>query len=380
MGLFNRPTVPMGETKHGLVSVIQNEGNNASRNLIAWRHPESNFNTHSKLIVRQNEEAIFENGSAIEKPFPEMTECSLDTQNIIIIRSLRDAISGGASFFPCRVYFISTKPFNAIEWHTDSGIDYDCPILGPGTKLRGGGDYSIRVVDSGVFKKEVLGDADSFSTDNLKDFLNSRIYKRISNTIVSVLREKKASSLSITEHQEEISNRCKPAIEELFLEYGLSLIDFTVDIELDDETRFRYEEEVRQRRLEGQGKLANMQQMGEYYQTIEGMEILKNISLNPGAGGIASAGAGLGMGMAAGSAFGSIANSVFSNVIPQQQTQTAPQGYGAGNRFGGGSPTNNNPIQEDPMAVLGKMKKMLDSGLISQEQYDMKVQEVLSRM
>ncbi|MCD7919558.1 MAG: SPFH domain-containing protein [Clostridiales bacterium] len=38
------------------------------------------------------------------------------------------------------------------------------------------------------------------------------------------------------------------------------------------------------------------------------------------------------------------------------------------------------PAQDDPMAVLGKLKKMLDSGYISQEKYDAKVDEVLSRM
>lgn len=380
MGLFNRPTVPMGETKHGMVSVIQNEGNNASRDLIAWRHPESNFNTHSKLIVRQNEEAIFENGAYIEGVFPEMTECTLDTQNIIIIRSLRDAVSGGSSYFPCRVYFVSTKPFNNVEWFAESAISYDCPILGPGTLLRGGGDYSIRVTDSALFKKEVLADAESFSTDDLKIFLNSRCYKRITKTIIATMRELGVSSLAITDSQEEISERCKPAISTLLAEFGLSLIDFTVALELDDETRLRYENEVRQRRLEGQGKLENMRQMGEYYTTIEGMEILKNISVNPGAGGIASAGAGLGMGMAAGSAFGSIANSVFGNVISQQPQQppTTPS-FGGTNRFGG---VNTQPTANDNSDILAleKLKMMLDKHLITQEVYDAKLQEILSRI
>ena len=38
------------------------------------------------------------------------------------------------------------------------------------------------------------------------------------------------------------------------------------------------------------------------------------------------------------------------------------------------------PVQDDPVAVLQKLKAMLDAGLIPQEVYDKKMQEVLSRM
>ena len=37
-------------------------------------------------------------------------------------------------------------------------------------------------------------------------------------------------------------------------------------------------------------------------------------------------------------------------------------------------------IEEDPIEILTKLKKMLDMELISQAQYDSKVQEVLGRM
>lgn len=38
------------------------------------------------------------------------------------------------------------------------------------------------------------------------------------------------------------------------------------------------------------------------------------------------------------------------------------------------------PVQDDPVSVLQKLKTMLDAGLIPQEVYDRKMQEVLSRM
>ena len=93
-----------------------------------------------------------------------------------------------------------------------------------------------------------------------------------------------------------------------------------------------------------------------YNQAVQ-QELLKDIAVNPGAGGLAGAGAGLGIGLAAGSAFASMSSSTFS----QQQVPVTP-------------------AQSDPMEVLGKLKKLLDAGLITQEKYDAKVDEIMSNL
>ena len=47
-----------------------------------------------------------------------------------------------------------------------------------------------------------------------------------------------------------------------------------------------------------------------YNQAVQ-QELLKDIAVNPGAGGLAGAGAGLGIGLAAGSAFAAMSSSTF---------------------------------------------------------------------
>ena len=84
-------------------------------------------------------------------------------------------------------------------------------------------------------------------------------------------------------------------------------------------------------------------------------------------------------------AFGSIAQQVFApaqNGFASQQptnpTQNTPSG-----RFTQKSATPtpaNTANAEDPMEVLGKLKKLLDTGLIEQAEYDAKKAEILSRM
>ena len=85
------------------------------------------------------------------------------------------------------------------------------------------------------------------------------------------------------------------------------------------------------------------------------------------------------MGIAAGGAFGQMAQQTFAQpgyanqqapqqAAPQAPQQAAPQAAPQA------------PQQEDPFEVLAKLKKMLDAGLIEQEEYDAKKKEILSRM
>ena len=110
------------------------------------------------------------------------------------------------------------------------------------------------------------------------------------------------------------------------------------------------ETDERKEILKSRIKAANISKEG-YNQAIQ-QELLKDIATNPGSGGIAGAGAGLGMGIAAGNVFGQMAASAFTN--PTQQS--------------------------DPVETLMKMKQMLDMGLITQQIYDAKVAEIMSRM
>lgn len=395
MGLFNRFTAGTASRQEPFLDVIQNNGDNTGRGLIAWRDPRTDFNTRSKLIVRKGEEAIFENGASEWAVFPSGTECSLHTQNIAFIRKLREAFSGGESYFPCRVYFISTEEFE-VEWGTTDPIGYTCPILGPGTQLRGGGIYVLKVTDSALFAVKCLRDNQSYTTDMLKEKLFERIYQDIADIISCKLEESGTNAMEVSKRKREIAKACQPNIHELLVTYGLTLVDFTLSLEMDEAQRQQYETEVRQRRLAATGsaqerlieagaRVQEYQQMGDLYQTLKGMDILETIAANPGAGGVAAAGAGVGLGMSAGGAFSDIASNVFGRAhrpTPSQSSQ-----FGGNERFASKSPnegtkfsTADSFVQEDPVIVLGKLKKMLDNDLITVEEYEAKKREIMSRM
>ena len=294
----------------------------------------------------------------------------MQTQNIAVIRSFREALSGGQSYFPCRVYFVSTEEFE-IPWGTVDPIGYACPLLGAGTQLRGGGIYVIRIVDTETFVKKVLRDNNSYTTDNLKEKLFERVYQEIADIISSVLENNGINSMECSKKKKEIAQLCLPDIQKLLDAYGIMPVDFTVSLEVDEEQRQMYEQTIRLQRMSAQGeaqariigansKVEEMQTMGNAYTTIKGMDMLQAIAENPGAGGVAGMGAGIGMGMAAGSTFANITQTVFSGNQNPQTTAAV--------------------TQPDPMESLQKMKQMLDAGLIPQNVYDQKVAEILNRL
>ena len=389
MGLFNKPSSSFVSGGHSFVAdVISNEGGNTGRGLIAWRDPHQDFNTHSVLIVRKGEEAVFENNGDEYVVFSEGRH-ELQTQNKVFVRWFQEMLTSGASSFQCRVYFVSIEEFE-VDWYTTDPIGYRCPEIGPGTQMRGGGKYVIQVVDSMKFTSKMLRDNLSYDVDMMKVKLTERIYQDVAEIISDVLETNQVISMEFSKKKKAISELCKPRVQELLEPYGVQLNDFTISLEVDEEQRQQYEQlqrakmidakgDAMKRAIDAQSKMQELQMMGSAYQTIKGMELLQDIANNPGAGGVAAAGAGLGVGMAAGSAFGNIAQSVFTQQ-PQMPPQPQQSGFGGSERFGVGGGQPQQAAQPDPMESLQKMKKMLDSGLITQQIYDAKVAEIMSRL
>lgn len=390
MALFrkNPNEVAYTEGKKHWADVIKNSG---PGELLIWRQPEEDFNTNSTLIVMPGEEAIFIRGGTVEQTFDNGTY-KLSTDNYPFISRLRNAFTGGISTFNCVVYFVRKAHSVEIRWGTDSPIQVRDKMLGLATKLRARGAYKVQIGDPVKFLEKLIGNNIFYQTqEELNKYFINEFQSKIKSVIARAINESDTEILGIDSRLDELSDTIEPFMQEILDDYGLKCVRFTVaavDID-DDELRRRYDEigiDAIAKVKNAQADKAVMGILGDDWGKQQAANILGNMSMNPGAGGVAAAGAGMGMGMAAGGAFGSMAQQMFtpmSNSIPVQQPQPfqqAPSG-----RFVQPTQENNSPAspvssQEDPMEVLGKLKKMLDAGLIEQAEYDAKKSEILSRM
>ena len=386
MGLFSKnpnETAYVGGKKHW-TDVIKNSG---SGELLIWRQPEEDFNTNSTLIVMPGEEAIFVHGGNVEQTFTNGTY-KLTTENYPFISRLRNAFSGGISTFNCVVYFVRTADSMEILWGTDSPIQVRDKVWGVRTEVRTRGSYKVRIENPSVFLSKLIGNNVPFETqDELNLFFANQFQSKIKSVISQTLNSMNTELIGLDARLEEISELLEPSIDEMLGEYGVKCVKFIVAAMDVDTSKYDVMDQAQMEAVmkmkNAQGDKGVMDILGQDWGRQKAADILGDLANNPGAGGVAAAGAGMGMGMAAGGAFGSMAQQMFSpmnNTSPQQPQTSQPES--AAERFAPKEEetANPEPPAEDPMETLAKLKKMLDADLISQDEYDKKKAEILSRM
>ena len=390
MALFGKnpnETAFVGGKKHW-TDVIKNTG---SGDFLIWRQPEEDFNSNSTLIVMPGEEAIFIKGGVVEQTFDNGTY-KLSTENYPFISRLRNAFSGGISTFNCVVYFVRKTHSMEILWGTSSPIQVRDKMLGIATKLRARGAYRIQVDSPQKFLTKLIGNNIDVvqQQELLDDYFANEFQSKIKSSITRALNETQTELLGIEARLDEFSEVVEPFFSDAFEDYGLKMIKFSIaalDLD-DDELRRRYDEigidayqEMRMRVAHAQGARGAMDILGDDWGKQQAADILGAVAVNPGAGGVASAGAGLAMGAAAGGVFVNMANQMFA---PMQQHAPQPATPQSSGRFtqknAETTSAQNNEKSDDPVAALKKLKDMLDQGLITQTIFDSKQAEIISRM
>jgi len=369
--------------KKNWAEVIKNTG---PGHLLIWRQPEEDFNTNSTLVVMPGEEAIFIKGGAIEQTFDNGTY-KLSTENYPFISRLRNAFTGGISTFNCVVYFVRKAHSPEILWGTTSPIQVRDKHLGIATKLRARGAYRVLIENPTVFLTKLVGN-NVFAVDQqalFDDYFANEFQGKIRSSITRALNETETELLGIDARIEEFADMVAPFLGDVFEDYGLSLVKFSLaalDLD-DDELRRRYDEIG----MEAIAKMRNahadknvMGILGDDWGRQQAKDILRDLANNPGSGGLAAAGAGMGMGMAAGSAFGNMAQQMFGAVQPTVSAPVAPAPSGRFVTKPAESAAPSTSDADDPVAKLKKLKEMLDLGLIEQSEYDIKKSEIMSRM
>ena len=374
-----------GGKKHW-ADVIKNTG---PGELLIWKQPEEDFNTNSTLIVMPSEEAIFIKGGNIEEVFGNGTY-KLSTENYPFISRLRNAFTGGISTFNCVVYFVRKADSQEIRWGTETPIQVRDKVWGIRTDARVRGAYKVRIENPAKLLEKLIGNNVPYQfQEELNKYFESEFQGKIKSAISKFLNGLEQELIGIEAYMDELSEQIEPYIAEIVQDYGLKCVKFSLaGLDIDNS---KYDEiDQSQIALISKVKLAQgdkgvMDVLGEDWGRQQAANILGDLARNPGAGGVGAMGAGMGMGVAAGSVFGNMANQMFAPMNqqapqqPAQPSQPTPSGRFAPKGSGAAQPASQSS-GEDPMEMLGKLKKMLDAGLIEQAEYDAKKAEVLGRM
>lgn len=310
--------------------------------VLSWRFPMQGMEIQNggSLTVRESQMALFVNEGKVADVFgPGMYK--LTTQTLPVLTYLKNWDKLFESPFKSDVYFFSTRLQIGRKWGTQQPVTIRDKDFGM-VRLRAFGIYSYKIADPKKFFTEIAGTRDIYTVDDVEQQLRNLVVA----TMTGLLGSSEVPFLDMAANQMLLSEKLKEAMLPVFDKYGLLLDNFAVEnVSLPEALQKAIDTRI------SMGMMGDMNKFTQY-------QVANAIPLAAqNEGGLAGLGAGIGVGFGVGQM---VAGAVGQSVAP---AQAAPA-----------------PAAEDPAAKLGKLKVLLDQGLITQADYDTAKSEVLKKM
>lgn len=208
-----------------IFDIIEYGGDNSS---LIWKHPATDFNTHSTLIVRESQEAIFfKNGQALDTFTA--GKHTLHTDNIPLLRHIVNIPTGGESPFKCEVYFINKVELMGIKWGVFD-IDFiDQSVNGYKFTLGANGELSIKITDPKRLLVGLVGSEDSWGAASFSTYFKSLITMNLKSMLPKLLSELGATIYTIESDLPKLSEAIRLVLSEGLADYGVTISKFWIN-------------------------------------------------------------------------------------------------------------------------------------------------------
>jgi len=298
----------------------------------------------SQLIVQENQLAyFFRDGKFLDSFGP--GRHTLSTNNLPLLGGMTKTPFGNSPF-KAFVYFISLKTFANLGWGTSSPVlfrDSDLRMV----SLRAHGLYSIRIANPILFLNTLVGTKGFEFTTKLEGFFRTIIVSHLNGE----LGRKMKSILDLPVLYDEIAETTKYNVRTEFAQYGLELVDLIVEAIMPPE-------DVQKMLNRATGVAA---QDVDKYRVVTSADAALEAAKNPGSGSATGVGAALGLGLGI------------------SMAQNLSQGMGIGSASTQ-PPKTSVANMEEIKSILVSLKELLDSGVISIEEYERQKQKLLGQI
>lgn len=371
-----------------LAKIIKYEGDNST---FVWKSPIEDFNTMSQLIVHESQEAIFfKNGQALD--LFEAGRHTLETQNIPVIKKFLNLTTGHKTPFHCEIYFVNKTQQMAIKWGTDSQVQYMEPTYKFPLQIGASGEMALSVSDSRRLLIKLVGTECGLTQADLVAQFRSYLMSKIKPYIASSMQTAPYSIFEVDGHMDEFSSALKELLKPDFNEYGISLDKFYVTNIAKPDGEAAYEKfkdihirqysdiaqaqlkqrvdiieqetEARKMVIESQALAQKRAQEGYTYQQERGFDVSEKVAENEAIGEFTNMGVGLGTMAGVGGVVGGMVGGMMNEAVGSATTP-ASQGIDGLDNF---------------KIKLEKIKLMRESGLMSEEEFEMAKKSLLENI
>jgi membrane protease subunit (stomatin/prohibitin family) len=335
--------------KKQFIDILQ--WNEESDEVLAWRFPMQDFEIQygGSLTVRESQTAVFVNEGKIADVF-EPGLYKLTTRTLPVLTYLKNWDKLFESPFKSDVTFFSTRVQLGRKWGTPQPITIRDKDFGM-VRLRAFGMYSYKLVDARKFYTEISGTRDVYTRDELEQQLRNLVI----STMTNALGGSSIPFLDMAGNQGLMADKIKEQLVVVFERYGVALDNFVVEnVSLPEEL---------QKAIDTRISMGMMGDMAKYtqYQVANAIPLAAQNE-----GGAAGLGANLAAGVVMGQAMGQAMIPGLKPAAVDPIASVPSMGAASG--------------ADDPAARLGKLKGLLDQGLIVQADYDTAKAEILKKL
>ena len=222
MAFFGK-TKPAAQ-KYSIIEVIKYDGPN---DVLIWKFPHEDFNTNAQLIVGPSQEAIFVKGGQVLGRFISGTY-TLSTKNYPFIRALVGLATGGVSPFSCAVYYVNKVVSMGIDWGTDTPISIVDPVYQVPVDIRSYGDLSLRVENGQMLLEKLVGQTLGFSHQEVTQFFGNLMAAQVRGVISGTMMSHGLSPIGIDAYLADMSGFAMERIRPIFEPYGMAVQHFAI--------------------------------------------------------------------------------------------------------------------------------------------------------
>lgn len=357
-----------------IIDVLKYDGPN---NVLVWKwrsqsnsSREEELRLGTQLVVNQSQEACFVKGGQLLDVFGPGTH-TLSSKNLPILSSIIGLAFGGDSPFKAEVYYINKSvsmdakfgliPFNMIE------PNFKVPV-----PITSRGSFALSVSDSKSFLNKLVGTVADLDTMTISKYFRGVITEATKNAITKIAKEQGLSPLELESIVFEVASAVKGLISSTISDYGLELKLFNIEAIpiIDDDPRVKKIVEEYQRlmtedtaermRLKRRADNLDVYRIERSFDTSE--KVAENMGGGIGGDGGNIVGTMIGLGMA-----NPLANTM--GAMMHQNTQNA---------------LNNNPTTianyDEIINLLKKLGELRDSGILTDQEFESKKVELLSKI
>lgn len=315
----------------------------SSSDELVFKYPSDSLSLGDLVVVNPSQEAIFVKGGQALDVFGAGTH-TLTTGNLPLLGRLIKWTFGRKTPFTAEVWFVNKTVRRGLKWGTRGAIQMIDPVYKFPVSVRAFGEWGLRISDSQSFVNQIVGSQIGITSSEIEEYFGGEIVQKLSNLVASYIAENNLSVFQINSKLNELSENVAEQISAEFDRFGIEIVNFNIErISIPDEENKKFQEIL--------GKKMEVEQLGgvdvsRSYVAVKTLEALNKAADNADSGIGAFVGAGLGLG--AGAPLG----------------KQLAQGV----------------VDDAPTQRLQKLKQLLDAGLITQEEFNAKKQEILSTL